>query len=119
MRQHCQQEGAAPQPVTGCYSASRMAGKSEEDRDAMRRIRAHLRQQMKERGISQNEIGARCKMSSGTISKIMADDRGIKVGMVLKLLVGLGISATRLLEENPAPEFFNGDPIPPPLRPKR
>jgi transcriptional regulator with XRE-family HTH domain len=99
--------------------AVRMAGKSEDDVSAMRRIRAHFRQQMAERGLSQNELGSRCGLSSGTISKIMTADRGVKVGIVLKLLRGLGISGTRLLEENPPEQFFNGDPVPPPLRPRR
>lgn len=103
----------------GCYMDQMPLGTSEEDREAMRRIRAHFRQQMEERGLSQNLLAAHCGISSGTISKIMTSDRGTKVGIVLKLLLGLGISATRLLEENPPDRFFEDEPVPPPLRRKQ
>jgi transcriptional regulator with XRE-family HTH domain len=87
------------------------------DKDAMRRIRAHIRERMADGGgISQNEIAKRCLMTSGTLSKIMTEDRGVKVGMVLKLLIGLGVSGTKLLEENPDPKFFQNEPVPTPLR---
>ncbi len=103
-------------PVQAWYAPQKMAGTSDWDRDAMRRIRAHIRAVMDDTGATQNEVGARCGMSSGTLSKIMTNDRGIKVGMVLKLALGLGITSTKLLEENPDPKFFRGEPVPLPLR---
>lgn len=92
---------------------------SQDDRDGMRRIRAHFRAAANERGISQNALAELCGLSSGRISKIMNTEGAIKVGTILQLLRGLGITATRLLEENPDPEFFEGDPVPPPLRKRR
>lgn len=101
------------------YRAQTMPGSkglSDWDKIAMRRIRAHVRAYQAESGASQNEVATRCQMTSGTFSKIMTSDRGTEVGNVLKLLLGLGLTATKLLEENPDPKFFQGEPVPPPLR---
>jgi transcriptional regulator with XRE-family HTH domain len=90
---------------------------SQDDIDGMRRVRAHIRAAAKDKGVSQNALAQRCGLTSGRMSKIMSPAGPvIKVGTMLQLLRGLGITATRLLEENPGAEFFEGDPIPPPLR---
>jgi transcriptional regulator with XRE-family HTH domain len=83
-----------------------VAKKTAEDLEAEARIRGHLRQQVAERKITPTELARRIRADSGNITRILAGTRGIKsLGQVLRICRGLGITATRLLEEDAAPEY--------------
>lgn len=74
------------------------------------RIRAHVRQQMEERGITQNEVARRVDANQGHFSRILQGDRSITAGLAYRIAKGLGITPTRLLEEDPPVRFFQKDP---------
>lgn len=80
-------------------------GKSSEDLEVEARIRGHIRQQMKERGINQAELARRIGTTEATASRILSGHRGIGVGMALKIARGLHITPSRLLEEDAPAEF--------------
>lgn len=82
--------------------------KTPEDLEAERRIRAHLRQQMAERRITQTELARRIGRDDGDITRLLSGERGIRsLGLVLRICRVLKISATRLLEEDPPREFWD------------
>ena len=67
-----------------------------------------LRSYRAEHNLSQQELGARCGLSHSAISRIESGDRTeLKVGTLLKLSGGLGITVDELLKE--APERNHGD----------
>lgn len=82
-----------------------MPTKSVEDLEAGARIRGHLRQQMAERGISKAELSRRIQADDGQVTRLLNGSRVPGVGQVLRICRGLKISASRLLEEDPAPRY--------------
>jgi hypothetical protein len=89
------------------HTPRRLAKKSAEDLEANARIRAHLRQQIKDRGIDPAELARRIRVNDGNFSRQMAGSRGFSVGQVLRICRSLGFTATRLLEEDPPARFFD------------
>lgn len=89
-----------------------MSTKSAEDLEAGARIRAHLRQQMKERGIDRAELARRILADNGNTTRILNGERVPGAGQILRICRGLKINPTRLLEEDPPAEFFRDDPLP-------
>lgn len=87
--------------------------RTEEDLRVERRIRAHLRQQMESREIDMTELAKRIGYDNGAMSRVLRGERGIGLGLVLRIVNGLHITASRLLEEDPAAEFFGQDDAPP------
>lgn len=80
--------------------------KTAEDLEAEARIRAHLRHQMAERRITATELARRIKADDGNITRILGGTRGVKsLGQVLRICRGLGLTATRLLEEDAPPQY--------------
>jgi transcriptional regulator with XRE-family HTH domain len=75
--------------------------KTTEDRDVEERIRRHIRHEMEERGISRAELARMLKADDGNVSRILSGDRGIGLGLVLRICRGLRITPTRLLEHEP------------------
>jgi DNA-binding Xre family transcriptional regulator len=84
-----------------------MGAKSAEDLEAEARVRAHLRQQMDERSIHQTELAHRIGADDGNITRILGGERGIGLGLVLRICRALKITPTRLLEEDPPEKFFD------------
>jgi transcriptional regulator with XRE-family HTH domain len=83
-----------------------VARKSDEDREVEERIRAHIRQQMHDRGIDKAEAARRVKSDNGNFSRILSGDRGIGPGLILRICKAFRITPTRLLEEDPPRAFF-------------
>jgi DNA-binding Xre family transcriptional regulator len=81
-----------------------------EDLEAEARVRAHLRQQMQERGINQGELARRVGSSEGNMSRLLRGERGFGLGLVLRICRALEVTPTRLLEENPPERFFDAQP---------
>jgi transcriptional regulator with XRE-family HTH domain len=75
------------------------------ERDYEERVLAHIRQQMDERGWSQNQMAAHLGIKSGTLSAYLTARRGMKLGFVMRVSTRLGINPTRLLEGE-VPERF-------------
>lgn len=97
-----------------------VARKTEDDRRVEARIRAHIRQQMRERGIDKAEAARRIKSDNGNFSRILNEGRGIGISLIMRICDGLKITPSRLLEEDPPPEFFEaGSEEPAPSRTKR
>jgi transcriptional regulator with XRE-family HTH domain len=90
-------------------TAAPVGSKSQADKEAEARVRAHVRQQMKERGILQAEVAKITRVDDGLLSRILAGDRGAGLGTVLKLCKGLKITPTRMLETDPPSEFWGPD----------
>jgi transcriptional regulator with XRE-family HTH domain len=95
-----------------------MSSKSVEDLEAGARIRAHLRQQMKERGIDKAELARRIHADNGNTTRLLKGERVPGAGQILRICRGLKINPTRLLEENPPEEFFKDDQLPVVRKPK-
>ena len=103
----------AAQPAAGTSHDARMSTKSPEDLWVGARIRAHLRQQMKDRGIDRAELARRIKADNGNTTRILNGERVPGAGQLLRICWGLNLTATRLLEENPPTVYFEGEPVPP------
>lgn len=82
-----------------------MPTKSTEDLEAGARIRGHLRQQMAERGINRAELARRIKADDGQLTRLLNGTRVPGAGQILRICRGLRLSATRLLEEEPAAKY--------------
>lgn len=104
--------------------------KPQEEREYEDRVRAHIRQQMDERGWSQNDMAAHLGVKSGTLSAYLTSGRGMKLGFVMRVSKKLGINPTRLLEGEVPERFWHqpeeGETSPPlsgaspaPAQPKR
>lgn len=91
----------------------RVPKKSGEDLEAEARVRAHLRQQMRERSIDQAELARRIGSDDGNMSRILSGGRGIGLGQALRISRALKITPTRLLEEDPPDEFWDPGSRPP------
>ena len=112
-RGYCQMAGSssgspAPGEAAVRQSPRAMGKKTPEDLEAEARVRAHLRQQMAERHISRAELARRVGSDDGNMTRILDGERGIGLGLVLRICRGLSISPTRLLLENAPKEY--GDP---------
>jgi DNA-binding Xre family transcriptional regulator len=83
-----------------------VARKSEDDRKVEARIRAHIRQQMRERSIDKAEAARRIRSDNGNFSRILNEGRGIGISLIMRICHGLKITPSRLLEEDPPSEFF-------------
>jgi transcriptional regulator with XRE-family HTH domain len=82
--------------------------KTDDDLKVEDRIRAHMRQQMRERGISQAELARRMNYDASAISRVLGGLRGaIRPGFVVRLCAALKITPTRLLEEDPPQRYFS------------
>lgn len=90
------------------FQSAPVPHKSPEDHEAAARIRAHLRQQMHERGIHQTELARRIGCDDGNIKRVLEGSRSVGLGQVLRICRGLKITATKLLEEDP-PERFSDE----------
>jgi transcriptional regulator with XRE-family HTH domain len=86
-----------------------MGKKSKEDREVEARIRAHLRQQMTERGITIAELARRIHTNDGNVNRILKGGRGLGLGIALRICRGLKITGTRLLEEDPPSKFSDDE----------
>lgn len=75
--------------------------KSEEDRELEDRVRAWIRFEIVERGISQNEMERRLGLTEGRLSKILTSTRGFKSGLILLVIRRIGIRAAQLILEDP------------------
>ncbi len=92
----------------GSGSVARVGQKSADDLEIEARIRAHLRQQMKERGITQTELARRIGADDGNIKRILSGERGIKsLGQVKRICSALKLTPTRLFEEDPPKKFWD------------
>lgn len=98
-------KGSAPRgPDLG--EAPAVPKKTPEDLEAEARIRAHLRQQVKERNITPTELARRIGADDGNITRILKGTRGIKsLGQVLRICREMKLTATRLLEEDPPLQY--------------
>lgn len=86
-----------------------MTTKTADDLAIEARIRAHIRQQMKERGYTTYEaVAAKVGLDPTYIGRILSTHRGIGLGAVMKIAKGLKITPTRLLEEDPPDEYRDG-----------
>lgn len=92
--------------------------KSEADKHVEERIRAHVRQQMEERGIDQAEVSRLTGVDDGLLSRILYKDRGIGFTTLLKFCIGLKITPTRMLESDPPPKYWTSDHLPPQAPPR-
>lgn len=88
--------------------------KSDADKHIEERIRAHVRQQMDERGIDQAEVSRLTDVDDGLLSRILNADRGIGLATLLKLCKGLKITPSRILETDPPAEFWGASALRPP-----
>lgn len=79
-----------------------------EELEAEAKVRAHLRQQMEERDIDQAELASLLDTTEATVSRILSGDRGIGLGLFVRICRRLGVTATRLLEHAP-PVGFSDD----------
>lgn len=86
--------------------------KSMADRVIDARVRAYLREYMEERGIGQVELAARLEITQGHVSKILSRDRGVGLGLALRVSRLLRVSMPRLLEEDPPAKFWDADDLP-------
>lgn len=82
-----------------------MARYSAEDIEVGARIRAHLRQQMSERGIDRAEMARRIGASPSNVTRILQGERIPSAGQILRICRGLKINPTRLIEEDPPAAF--------------
>jgi transcriptional regulator with XRE-family HTH domain len=93
--------------------------KSEADKHVEDRIRAHVRQQMDERGIDAAEVSRRTGVDDGLLSRVLSGERGIGFATLLKFCDGLKITPTRILETDPPAEYWAPDDRPGPPRDKK
>lgn len=96
----------APSDNVSRQSPRTVGKKTAEDYEAEARIRGHLRQQMHDRRINIAELARRVGSDDGNMTRILNGDRGIGLGLTLRIIRGLKLNATRLLEED-APERFD------------
>lgn len=85
--------------------------KSEADRHIENRIRAHIRQEMDERGIDAAEVSRITGVDDGLLSRILGETRGVGLATLLKLCEGLKVTPTRMLETDPPSKYW-GHPDP-------
>lgn len=79
----------------------RVPKKNAEDLEIERRVRAHIRREMVDRGIGVNEAGRRLGVSPGTLSKILSETRGFGSGFILRVQRAFSIPSKMLIEEDP------------------
>lgn len=93
-------------------SHANVGAKSEADRHIENRIRAHIRQQMEERGIDQAEVARLTDVDDGLLSRILGETRGVGLATLLKLCQGLKITPSRILETDPPSKFWGSEDPP-------
>jgi hypothetical protein len=95
--------------------------KNAEDLEIERRVRAHIRREMIERGIGVNAAGRKLGVAGGTLSKILNETRGFGSGFILRVQRAWAIPSKMLLEEDPQDPALlaPGVPEPPPRPPRR
>jgi hypothetical protein len=92
---------AVPSQLRDVPTIRRVSSKNAEDREIERRVRAHIRREMVERGLGVNEAGRRLGLGDGTLSKILNETRGFGSGFILRVQRAFKIPAKMLLEEDP------------------
>lgn len=76
--------------------------KNAEDHEIERRVRAHIRREMVDRGLGVNEAGRRLGLGDGSLSKILNETRGFGSGFILRVQRAFKIPAKMLIEEDPS-----------------
>lgn len=84
--------------------------KTPEDLELEERVRAWLRYEIEERGISQNEMERKLGLGTGTLNKILKGSRGFSPGLILLVIRKVGIRAAQLLQEDPPSHRRAEDP---------
>lgn len=85
----------------------KMPRKTEDELEVGARIRAHLRREMKQRGIDAAELARKIEADDGNIYRILDGSRLPGLGQILRICRGLKINPTMLLEEDPPQEFWD------------
>ena len=71
------------------------------------RIRAYLREYLDERQIGQVDLAARLEVTQGTVSRALKGERGIGLGLALRISRLIRVSMPRMLEEDPPERFWS------------
>jgi transcriptional regulator with XRE-family HTH domain len=79
----------------------------EEDNEVAARVRGHLRQQIRERGITKAELARRLRSDDGNLTRILQGERVPTVGLVLRICRVLRLSPTRVLEEDAPTQYLD------------
>jgi transcriptional regulator with XRE-family HTH domain len=85
-----------------------MPKKSAEDFEATRAVVAHLRREMESRGLTDAEAARRLGISKSNLGRILAGERTISAGFVLKVARTFLIQPTTLLTEPTRPQPATG-----------
>jgi hypothetical protein len=110
-----------PTTEEATMSMRRVPKKNAEDHEIERRVRAHIRREMVERGIGVNGAGRRLNVAPGSLSRILNETRGFGPGFILRVQRAFQIPSKMLIEEDPAdPKLLEpGVPEPVAHKPRR
>lgn len=70
----------------------------ERDKKRLKKFAQHFKKLREEKGISQRELGTRCDVDHGKISKIESNKANVTLTTLLELADGLEISPKELLD---------------------
>ena len=96
------------------HTVRRVPKKNPEDIELERRVRAHIRREMVDRGLGVNEAGRRMRLGGGTLSRILNEERGFGSGFILRVQRAFNIPAKMLLEEDPVDPALSEPGVPEP-----
>lgn len=82
-------------------------GRLDEDEVLRRRLAAHLRRLIFERGWNQARVAKELGVTTPTVSTILANKRGMGIDVFARLHKQLGVDANELLDSDPPERFFH------------
>lgn len=97
---------AMPPGIGAPSTVIRVGRKSPEDEAVEERIRAHVRARMEHLKIGVMKTAEKCGCDQGNLTRILLKQRGIGLGMAVRLIDGLSLDGLQALTLDPDRRFF-------------
>ena len=96
-----------PKAIAKARSVPDVGRKAPEDKEIEERVRAHVRRRMEFLNLGVTQAAEMCDCDQGNLTKILLVQRGMGLGMAVRLITGLGLDALTALTVDPDQRFFS------------